>query len=71
MKTIIPTLRLVPLFLFANCSLHAYDATKSNYVGTMGTGTSIGTCPDRLNINLSGHSLKGHWLHCNSVEYMT
>ena len=46
-----------------------YDATKSNYVGTVGTGTSIGTCPGRLNINLSGHSLKGDWLHCNSVDY--
>ena len=46
-----------------------YDATKSNYVGTVGTGTSIGTCPGRLNINLSGHSLKSDWLHCNSVDY--
>ena len=46
-----------------------YDNTKSNYVGTVGTGTSIGTCPGRLNINLSGHSLKSDWLHCNSVDY--
>ena len=46
-----------------------YDATKANYVGTVGTDTSIGTCPGRLNINRSGHRLKSDWLHCNSVDY--
>ncbi|MEI8037834.1 MAG: DUF1566 domain-containing protein [Verrucomicrobiota bacterium] len=46
-----------------------YNAAKSNYVGTVGPGMSIGTCPGRLNINLSGHSLKSDWLHCNSVDY--
>ena len=43
-----------------------YDATKSNYVGT---GKTIANYPNRLNINLTGHSLKADWLHCNSLDY--
>jgi len=43
-----------------------YDATKSNYVGT---GKTIASYPNKLNINLTGHSLKADWLHCNSLDY--
>ncbi|MEI6175759.1 MAG: DUF1566 domain-containing protein [Verrucomicrobiota bacterium] len=43
-----------------------YDATKANHVGT---GKTIASFPNKLNINLSGHSLKSDWLHCNSVDY--
>ena len=43
-----------------------YDAAKSNYVGT---GKRIADHPNRLNINLTGHSLKADWLHCNSLDY--
>lgn len=46
-----------------------YSAAKANYVGTVGTGTTIATCPGRLNINLAGHNLKADWLHCNSLDY--
>ncbi|MCX6873116.1 MAG: DUF1566 domain-containing protein [Verrucomicrobia bacterium] len=46
-----------------------FDATKANHVGTVGTGTTIATCPGRLNLNLTGHNLKFDWLHCNSLDY--
>ena len=42
------------------------DATKANYVGS---GKKISDYPNRLNINLTGHLLKGDWLHCNSLDY--
>ena len=43
-----------------------YDSTKAHYVGT---GKTIADYPSRLNINLTGHSLKDDWLHCNSLDY--
>ena len=43
-----------------------FDASKPNHVGT---GKTIANYPRRLNINLTGHPLKGDWLHCNSVDY--
>jgi len=42
------------------------DATKPNYVGS---GKTIASYPNRLNINLTGHNLKADWLHCNSLDY--
>ncbi len=43
-----------------------FDATKPNYTGT---GKTIADYPGKLNINLTGHPLKGDWLHCNSLDY--
>ncbi|MFN7989652.1 MAG: aryl-sulfate sulfotransferase [Thermoanaerobaculia bacterium] len=43
-----------------------FDATKPNYVGS---GKTIASYPNRLNINLTGHNLKGDWLHCNSLDF--
>ena len=43
-----------------------FDATKPNYTGT---GKTIADYPGKLDINLTGHPLKGDWLHCNSLDY--
>jgi hypothetical protein len=43
-----------------------FDASKPNHVGA---GKTIANYPGRLNINLTGHPLKGDWLHCNSIDY--
>jgi hypothetical protein len=43
-----------------------FDASKPNHVGT---GKTIANYPGRLNLNLTGHPLKGDWLHLNSVDY--
>ena len=43
-----------------------FNAAKPNYVGV---GKTIANYPGRLNLNLTGHPLKGDWLHCNSLDY--
>lgn len=43
-----------------------FDASKPNHVGT---GKTIASYPNKLNINLTGHNLKADWLHCNSIDY--
>lgn len=42
------------------------DVTKPNYVGA---GNTVANFPNKLNINLDGHTLKADWLHCNSLDY--
>ncbi len=51
---------------FFDHMIQDYDATKPNYVGA---GKTIASYPNKLNINLTGHSLKADWLHCNSLDY--